>query len=223
MAGSFSDAFNKALSRIVGGKVGGKQPRERPKSSSKGLLGKIGTWQKSREIMEKTKGRISRIEPIEAVRGKVAQDQMIAGYPNPPEKRSIIQRAKSALGLDEARKLTRQKEFDMAVNDDPAFMAWINRVGAETDLSVKPGEDLTRTRLNYLCDVFGVEDPLALYNYIVNDPNFGYADFQAAYEQDGKNHQNRWNPAYKLEDAISMHMMQVMMFKKFPIYAVFKA
>lgn len=223
MAGSFSDAFNKALSKIVGGKVSGTPKRERVKSANKGLFGAIGTWQKSREIMEKTKGRISRIEPLEATSEKVRQDQLMAGYPNPPERPSLIQRIKKGLGLDEQRRLTRQKEFDMSIDDDPAFMAWVNRVGMETTVTAKPGESLTKTRLDYLVKLFGVEDALALYEYIKNDPDFGYADFQAAYADDGKNHQNKWNPAYKLNDSISMHMAQVQLFKQFPIYKLIAA
>lgn len=227
MAGSFIDAFNKAFRNIVNTAVdmseGFTPKRERPKSSNKGLLGRIGTWQKSREIMERTKGRISRIQPLEAISEQVTHDEEMAGYPNAPERPSLIQRAKSALGLDQQRKLIREREFSMAVNDDPAFMAWVNRVGAEAGIGAGKGRDLNKSRLDWLCKLFGVEDPLALYEYVSNDKDFGYAEFQAAYATDGKNHGKVWNPAYKLNDKISMHMVQISLFKKFPIYELLTA
>lgn len=197
MAGSFREAFNKAVKQAQSRIAGIREKRSRKKSNWQKIQESIGTWQESRERFERAK------------REKPSGPE--------PVMRPIREFAEIA-GPGESRKLIRRREFDMKLDEDPAFGAWVNRVGAQTGAKMKAGKTLTQSRLDYLIELFGVEDELALYEYIVNDPDFGYEDFQKAYEQDGKNKAKDNDYPYTLQEAISMHMAQISLFKHFPIY-----
>ena len=197
MAASFREAFNKAIKQAQGRIAGIKEKRTRKKSNWQKTKESIGTWQESRERFEAAK----REQPSGPA----------------PVMRPIREFAEID-GPGESRKLIRRREFDMKLDEDPAFGAWVNRVGAQTGAKMKAGKTLTQSRLDYLVELFGVEDELALYEYIVSDPDFGYKDFQAAYEQDGKNKAKDNDYPYTLQEAISMHMAQISLFKHFPIY-----
>ena len=197
MAASFREAFNKAIRQAQSRIAGIKEKRTRKKSNWQRIQESIGTWQESRERFEAAK----REQPSGPA----------------PVMRPIREFAEID-GPGESRKLIRRREFDMKLDEDPAFGAWVNRVGAQTGAKMKAGKTLTQSRLDYLIDLFGVEDELALYEYIVSDPDFGYEDFQKAYEQDGKNKAKDNDYPYTLQEAISMHMAQISLFKHFPIY-----
>lgn len=202
MAFGFIDAFNKAFQKITS-KVMGILPKRKPKPK------KPKPWQQSRRELERSKKRIEtsaeRI-PQEPEPDFLEPDDMPAFPKIAPE------------NVEAARIMTRGREFDMLIDEDPAFMAWINRVGGEAGIPVDPRLGVTQSRLDYLVELFGVEDPLALYEYITNDPDFGYGEFQEAYDIDGKNKTPGGEGAYRINNAISMHMMQVELFEKFPIY-----
>lgn len=197
MAASFKEAFNSAISKAQARISGIKEKRSRRKSNWQKTRDEIGTWQESRERLEASKARIHE-------------------SPAPPMK--PIREFAEIEGPGESRKLIRRREFDMKIDEDPAFGAWINRVGAQTGAKLQAGKTLTQSRLDYLIELFGVEDELALYEYIVSDPDFGYKDFQKAYEHDGKNKAKDNDYPYTLQEAISMHMAQISLFKHFPIY-----
>lgn len=193
MASSFAAAFNKALSRIVTPKT----PRVRTVSRSKQSLRQLGTWQESRKRYEITKPRIKQVE-----------------------ERQIPQPETRALPLDEisSRALVRQKEFDMKLEQDPAFMAWVNRMGAAIGARVKPGMTVSGSRLQALIEKFNVEDSLELYEFITSFPDFGYAFFHDAYELDGKNRGRERDYPYHVTEAISMMLAQEQVLQDFPIY-----
>lgn len=178
-------------------------PKRKPKPK------KPKPWQQSRKELERSKKRIEtsaeRI-PREPEPDFLEPEDMPAFPTIAPE------------NVEATRRMTRGREFDMLVDEDPAFMAWVNRVGGEAGIPVDPRLGVTQSRLDYLVELFGVEDPLALYEYITNDPDYGYKEFQEAYDIDGKNKTPGGEGAYKVNNAISMHMMQVELFKKFPIY-----
>ena len=160
-------------------------------------------WQQSRKELERSKKRI---------------ETNAERIPQEPEPDFI-----EPENVEAARALTRGREFDMLIDEDPAFMAWVNRVGGEAGVNIDPRVGVTQSRLDYLVELFGVEDPLELYEYISNDPDFGYKEFQEAYDIDGKNKTPGGEGAYRVNNAISMHMMQVQLFEKFPIYELVTA
>lgn len=207
MAFGFIDAFNKAFQKVTS-KLMGALPKRRPKPK------KPKSWQRSRRELERSKARIE----TETERIPEAPEPDLLEPEAPPSSLRIGPENVSA-----ARALTRQREFDMLVDEDPAFMAWVNRVGSEAGVKVDPRIGVTSSRLDYLVKLFGVEDPLELYEFISNDPDFGYADFKAAYEIDGKNKTPGGESAYRVNNAISMHMMQVQLFENFPIYELVMA
>lgn len=207
MAFGFVDAFNRAFQKVTS-KLMGVLPKRRPKPK------KPKSWQRSRRELERSKARME----TEAERIPEAPEPDLLEPEAPPPPLRIGPENVSA-----ARALTRQREFDMLVDEDPAFMAWVNRIGSEAGVKVDPRIGVTSSRLDYLVKLFGVEDPLELYEFIVNDPDFGYADFKAAYEIDGKNKTPGGESAYRVNNAISMHMMQVQLFEQFPIYELVMA
>lgn len=207
MAFGFVNAFNKAFQKLTA-KVLDILPKRRPKPE------KPKSWQQSRRELERSKKRQERA----AARIPEAPEPDLLEPEAPPSPVRIGPENVSA-----ARALTRQREFDMLVDEDPAFMAWVNRVGSEAGVKVDPRIGVTSSRLDYLVKLFGVEDPLELYEFIANDPDFGYADFKAAYEIDGKNKTPGGESAYRVNNAISMHMMQVQLFEQFPIYELVMA
>ena len=197
MASSFTDAFNKALSRIVTTIVTPKTPRVRTVSRTKQALRQLGTWLESRKRYEITKPRIKQVK-----------------------ERAIPQPEIKPPKLDEvsSRALVRQKEFDMRLHDDPAFMSWVNRMGQQIGAKVKPGLSVSESRLAALCEKFGCEDPLELYEYITSFPEFGYAFFHDAYELDGKNRGRELDIPYRIDEVISMALAQEQVLQDFPIY-----
>ena len=193
MAASFTEAFNKALARIQAPRAA----RVRKVSRSKQLLRELGTWQESMKRFEITKPRIKQVK-----------------------ERAIPQPDIKAPKLDEisSRVLVRQKEFDMKLEQDPAFMAWVNRMGQQIGAKVKPGLSISESRLAALCERFGCEDPLELYEYITSFPEFGYAFFHDAYELDGKNRGRERDIPYRIDEVISMALAQEQVLQDFPIY-----
>ena len=91
----------------------------------------------------------------------------------------------------------------MKVEDDPAFMAWVNRVGAHLNAPIHESQSLTDSRLDYLIEYYGCEDALELYERVISNPDFGYAGFRNAYAADGKNRdQESWR--YEAESMLNM-------------------
>ena len=109
MASSFAAAFNKALRKAQDKIEGVREKRVRKKP-------KMPTWQESRERFEREKDRIAQREKDFGVK------QIERDLPDTDEYRR--RRAGNS------RELVRQADFDIAVDNDPAFMAWVNRVGA---------------------------------------------------------------------------------------------
>lgn len=202
MASSFAAAFNKALRQAQNKIEGIKEKRVRKKP-------KMPTWQESRERFEREKDRIAQREKDFGVK------QIKRDLPDTDE-----YRRKRA---GDSRELVRQAEFDIAVDNDPAFMAWVNRVGAQMGATVGQGQLITQARLDYLIDLFGMEDAFELYQFVTEFSDFGYKEFQAAYELDGKNAKEKTDSAYHITRAVSMHMAQVELFKNYPIYEQYKA
>ena len=202
MASSFAAAFNKALRQAQNKIEGIKEKRVRKKP-------KMPTWQESRERFEREKDRIAQREKDFGVK------QIKRDLPDTDE-----YRRKRA---GDSRELVRQAEFDIAVDNDPAFMAWVNRVGAQMGATVGQGQLITQARLDYLIDLFGMEDAFELYQFVTEFSDFGYKKFQAAYELDGKNAKEKTDSAYHITRAVSMHMAQVELFKNYPIYEQYKA
>ena len=81
----------------------------------------------------------------------------------------------------------RSREFQMKADSDPAFYAWVNRVGRSAGLKPIPGQTLTNSRLNGLVKKFGCKDALELYELVTSNKKFGFDKFRAAYERDGQN------------------------------------
>lgn len=202
MASSFAAAFNKALRQAQNKIEGIKEKRVRKKP-------KMPTWQESRERFEREKERIAQREKDFGVK------QIKRDLPDTDEYRR--KRAGNS------RELVRQAEFDIAVDNDPAFMAWVNRVGAQMGATVGQGQQITQARLDYLINLFGMEDAFELYQFVTEFSDFGYKEFQAAYELDGKNAKEKTDSAYHITRAVSMHMAQVELFKNYPIYEQYKA
>ena len=202
MASSFAAAFNKALRKAQDKIEGVREKRVRKKP-------KMPTWQESRERFEREKDRIAQREKDFGVK------QIERDLPDTDEYRR--RRAGNS------RELVRQADFDIAVDNDPAFMAWVNRVGAQMGATVGQGQQITQARLNYLINLFGMEDAFELYQFVSEFPEFGYSEFQAAYEIDGKNAKEKTDGAYHITRAVSMHMAQVELFKNYPIYEQYRA
>lgn len=202
MASSFAAAFNKALRQAQNKIEGVREKRVRKKP-------KMPTWQESRERFEREKERIAQREKDFGVK------QIKRDLPDTDEYRR--KRAGNS------RELVRQAEFDIAVDNDPAFMAWVNRVGAQMGATVGQGQQITQARLDYLINLFGMEDAFELYQFVTEFSDFGYKEFQAAYELDGKNAKEKTDSAYHITRAVSMHMAQVELFKNYPIYEQYKA
>ena len=89
--------------------------------------------------------------------------------------------------------------------------------------TVGQGQQITQARLDYLINLFGMEDAFELYQFVTEFSDFGYKEFQAAYELDGKNAKEKTDSAYHITRAVSMHMAQVELFKNYPIYEQYKA
>ena len=194
MASSFAAAFNRALARITAPKA----PRVRRVSRSKQAIRDIGTWQETRQRYEITKPRIKQPAERQPPRPDI----------EPPRIDEVSSRA-----------LVRQKEFDMKLDQDPAFMAWVNRIGQQIGARAKPGMTISESRLAALCERFGCEDPLELYEFITSFPEFGYAFFHDAYELDGKNRGRERELPYRIDEAISMALAQEQILQDYPIYA----
>lgn len=205
MASSFAAAFNQALRKAQDKIAGVREKRVRKKP-------KMPTWQESRERFERNKERIAQREK------QIGPEEINREAANEPD---LAQYRRERAGT--SRELVRQAEFDIAVDNDPAFMAWVNRVGAQMGAVVRQGQEITQARLNYLIDLFGVEDAYELYQFVTEFSDFGYKEFQAAYDLDGKNAKEKTDGAYHITRVVSMHMAQVELFKNFPIYEQYRA
>lgn len=197
MANLFAQAFNKALARQSARIRGETAPRRRTRSRSKQRARELGTWQEARRRLEESKARIK--EPPEIV----------------DETRPVMDQQPPGAG---SRSLVRDAEFRRRIDEDPAFGAWINRVGSAAGAPLLPGRTLTESRLAYLCGLFGVEDPLELYEFVTGFDDFGYTEFQSAYALDGKNRGNEREGAYTLNEAISMMMAQESVMRDYAVY-----
>jgi len=101
------------------------------------------------------------------------------------------------------RELVSETQFKIETREDPAFYSWVNRVAANWDVRPQGGETLTEARLRAIMNEVGVSTELELYEYVKDNPEFGYDEFKAAYEKYGKAVSNKENP-YALNSSIEM-------------------
>lgn len=101
------------------------------------------------------------------------------------------------------RELVEESQFKIETREDPAFYSWVNRVAANWDVRPQGGETLTEARIRAIMKEVGVSTELELYEYVKDNPEFGYSEFQAAYEKYGKAVSNKENP-YALNSSIEM-------------------
>lgn len=101
------------------------------------------------------------------------------------------------------RELVEESQFKIETREDPAFYSWVNRVAANWDVRPQGGETLTEARLRAIMEQVGVSTELELYEYVKDNPEFGYDEFKAAYEKYGKAVSNKENP-YALNSSIEM-------------------
>lgn len=202
MAASFTEAFNQAFARVNGV---AKRTRQRAKSGWQKTKETIGSWQETRERFERE--QLTRSKP------RVRTDQYDSG--------KLARREARTEGG--SRELTRDALFRMRVDESPAFMAWVNRIGRGMGVRAKSGETLTQTRLNALIEEFGVKDALELFEYVTKDPDFGFEQFEDAYAEDGKNAVTKSDDPYKLTNAIGMALATDELIASKPIYTLLVA
>lgn len=111
--------------------------------------------------------------------------------------------ARPAPAKKQRRELVEETQFKIETREDPAFYSWVNRVAANWDVRPQGGETLTEARLRAIMDEVGVSTELELYEYVKDNPEFGYDEFRAAYEKYGKAVSNKENP-YALNSSIEM-------------------
>lgn len=111
--------------------------------------------------------------------------------------------ARPAPTRKQRRELVEESQFKIETREDPAFYSWVNRVAANWDVRPQGGETLTEARLRAIMEEVGVSTELELYEYVKDNPEFGYDEFQAAYEKYGKAVSNKENP-YALNSSIEM-------------------
>lgn len=202
MASSFARAVNQRLKAALqkATQIAG-QARERAKSNWQKLRDNIGTWQDSRRRFERAQ------KQVENTKARIEETPR---RPTPGLETEQTDR----------RRIIRDAEYDMRINEDPAFGAWVNRIGRMANAPIVPGKTITESRLNYLIELFGVEDALGLYEKVTGDENFGFEFFRVAYAEDGKN-RGAYEGHYKLSDAIGMNIAQDDLFSMYEIYKVF--